>query len=63
MGARGNLRYDAAERGMRLGLIAQFMRHNLARARRNPTHQCRRGFVAARFDAQNSECAHAPDLC
>ena len=58
VGAAGDLRHHSSERDVQLDLRADDARHDVASAH----HQCRRGLVAARLDAQDERLRPDDDL-
>ena len=54
MGARGDLRHDAAIGGVRGDLAHHLVGENIAAALRAQAHDRRRGLVASRFDSKHA---------
>ena len=55
MGARGDLRHHPAIGRMQIELRAHHARQDLAPSVRRQAHDCRRGLVAARLDAEHGQ--------
>ena len=60
MGARGDLRHDAAEGRVVGDLAHDFVRQDFAAALLPKPHHAGSGFIAGRLDAQNAHCTLSP---